>query len=283
MKKTILIITLIIAAVILQQSLYIVSQTEQSLRLRFGQAKGSETSPGLKLKVPFIDNIKYFDNRLLDLNAEPKEVIASDKKRIIVDAFAKYKIVNALVFYQSVRSERAAQGKINSILESSMRQVIGGHPLNALLQEGVREQIMSEIRKIVNNKAKAFGLKVVDVRIMRADLPQENSFAIYRRMQTEREREAKEFRAEGNEEAKKITSKAEREQVSILAIANKKSEVIRGGADASAIKIFARAFGVDSEFYNFYKSLEAYKNSFAREDTKILLAPQGEFFKYFNK
>jgi membrane protease subunit HflC len=283
MSKIISIIVLVAVLIIGFQSAYILEQTKQSVELRFGKAVDQETTPGLKFKMPFVDEVRFFDKRLLDLNAEPKEVIASDKKRMIVDSFAKYKIFDALKFYQTVRNERSGNNKLDSILESSMRQVIGENPLNALLTAGVRSNIMDQIKDILNKESQSFGIEVVDVRIMRADLPGENSEAIYRRMQTEREREAKEFRAEGNEEAKKITSKAEREKVEILAQAKKKSEIIRGKADAIATKTFAQSFGRDPAFYDFYKSLEVYKNAFAKDSTRILLSPEGKFFKHFNR
>jgi modulator of FtsH protease HflC len=281
MARLILIIFTFIIIVVGSQSFYILNQTEQSVELRFGKAVDKETTPGLKFKVPFVDNVQFFDTRLLDLNADPKEVIASDRKRLIVDAFAKYRIVNALKFYQTVKNERSARSKLNSILESSLREVLGNYPLSALLQAGERVKIMDKIKNIVSNKAKSFGIVVQDVRIMRADLPQENSKAIYRRMQTEREREAKEFRAEGQEEAQKITSKADREKVEILANAKKSSQYIRGDADAIATRTFARALSKDPSFYEFYKSLEAYKKSIANGDTNILISPRNKFLKYF--
>ena len=191
----------IVVIILLNQSLYILNQTQQSVVLRFGKAVGKEAEPGLKMKAPFVDTVEFFDNRLLDLNAEPKEVISSDRKRLIVDAFAKYRIIDALKFYQTVKNERSAQNKLDSIIESSIRQVLGSFPLEDLLKPGKRSVIMDEMKNIVDDKARSFGIAVQDVRIMRADLPEENSAAIYRRMQTEREREAKEFRAEGEEEA----------------------------------------------------------------------------------
>ena len=280
MYRIIVLVSAFVAIVILSKSVYILTQIEQSVELRFGKAVDQQTTPGLKLKMPFVDNVEFFDNRLLDLNADPKEVISSDRKRLIVDAFAKYKIIDALKFYQTVRNERSARNKLNSIIESSIRQVLGGYPLSDLLQPGRRTAIMDEMRNIVDEKAASFGIQVVDVRIMRADLPQKNSAAIYRRMQTEREREAKEFRAEGEEEANKIMSMADREQVEILAKAKEQSEIMRGSADAKAIKIFARAIARDASFYDFYRSLEAYKDAIANKETNILISPDNKFFKY---
>jgi len=282
MPKIILAILAITGFILVTNSFYILTQVEQSVELRFGKAVDKETKPGLKYKMPFVDNVVFFDTRILHINADSKEVIASDRKRLIVDAFAKYKIIDALLFYQSVRSEKSAEIKLSSVIESSLRQVLGNVPLNALLEEGSRTEIMGDIRDIVNGKAASFGIEVLDVRIMRADLPGENSAAIYRRMQTEREREAKEFRAEGEEEAKKIIARAEREKVELLANSKKESQIIRGSADAIATKIYAKAFGKDPSFFEFYKSLEAYKDSFAKEDTNIIISPDSRFFKYMN-
>ena len=282
MKKYLFLSILAISLFFITNSFYILTQIEQSVELRFGKAVDQETEPGLKLKVPFVDDVVFFDKRILHINAASKEVIASDRKRLIVDAFAKYKIKNALLFFQSVRTEKSAEIKLSSVIESSLRQVLGNSPLSALLQEGRRNEIMSDIRDIVNEKAASFGIEVLDVRIMRSDLPKENSAAIYRRMQTEREREAKEFRAEGEEEAKKIIAKAERKKVEILANSNKESQIIRGSADAESTKIFARAFGKDPSFFEFYKTLEAYRESLASKDKNIIISPESRFFKYLN-
>ncbi|MFZ8864357.1 MAG: protease modulator HflC [Rickettsiales bacterium] len=282
MKKYLFLSILAISLFFITNSFYILTQIEQSVELRFGKAVDQETEPGLKLKVPFVDDVVFFDKRILHINAASKEVIASDRKRLIVDAFAKYKIKNALLFYQSVRTEKSAEIKLSSVIESSLRQVLGNSPLSALLQEGRRNEIMSDIRDIVNEKAASFGIEVLDVRIMRSDLPKENSAAIYRRLQTEREREAKEFRAEGEEEAKKIIAKAERQKVEILANSNMESQIIRGSADAESTKIFARAFGKDPSFFEFYKTLEAYRESLASKDKNIIISPESRFFKYLN-
>jgi modulator of FtsH protease HflC len=283
MLKILTIPIIIIALFVLSQSLYIVNQVEQSVELRFGEPIDVEQKPGLKFKTPFVVEVKFFDNRLLDLNADPKEVIAADQKRLIVDAFAKYKIIDPLKFYQTVRDERRARNRLNSILDSSLRQVIGGVKLTDVLQEGRRASIMEDIRNILNKEAQSFGIDVIDVRIMRADLPETNSFAIFSRMQTEREREAKEFRAQGEEESEKIKAKADREKVEIVAKARKSSEIIKGEGEGRSTRIFARSFGQDISFYEFYRSLEAYRASLANESSKILLSPQSDFFKHFRK
>ena len=281
MKKLLLIITVALVTIIVPQSLYILDQTEQSVVLRFGEAVDFEDKPGLKYKLPFVDDVIFFDNRILDLNADPKEVISSDQKRLIVDAFAKYKIIDPLKFVQTVKSERMARSKLNSILESSIRQVLGEEQLNVVLQEGKREAVMSKIQSNVNTEALSFGIEVVDVRIMRADLPAKNSQAIFYRMQSEREKEAREFRAEGSEEAQKITAKAERDKLITVANAKRDADIIKGQADAKASNIFAKAYGKDIDFYDFYKSMESYKNSIANNNTNLYLSPNSEFFKYF--
>jgi membrane protease subunit HflC len=281
MKKSVLIIFLILVGITISQSLYILDQTRQSVVLRFGEAVNFENTPGLKYKFPFIDNVIYFDTRLLDLNADPKEVISSDQKRLIVDAFAKYKIVDPLKFVQTVRNERMARSKLNSILESSIRQILGAEELKVVLLEGKRSDVMAKIQSNVNTEALSFGIEVVDVRIMRADLPAKNSQAIFYRMQSEREKEAREFRAEGSEEAQKITAKAERDKLIIVANAKRDADIIKGQADAKATQIFAKAYGKDINFYEFYKSMESYKNSIANNKTDLYLSPDNQFFKYF--
>jgi modulator of FtsH protease HflC len=281
MKKILSIIAVVIITIILPQSLYILNQTQQSVVLRFGEAVKFEEAPGLKSKLPFIDDVIFFDNRLLDLNADPKEVISSDQKRLIVDAFAKYKIIDPLKFVQTVRNESMARSKLNSILESSIRQILGEEQLNVVLQEGKREAVMGRIQSNVNNEALTFGIEVVDVRIMRADLPSKNSQAIFYRMQSEREKEAREFRAEGSEEAQKITAKAERDKLITVANAKRDADIIKGQADAKASYIFAKAYGKDMGFYEFYKSMESYKNAIANDNTNLYLSPNSEFFKYF--
>ncbi len=281
MKKSVLIIFLVLVGITISQSLYILDQTRQSVVLRFGEAVNFENTPGLKYKFPFIDNVIYFDTRLLDLNADPKEVISSDQKRLIVDAFAKYKIVDPLKFVQTVRNERMARSKLNSILESSIRQILGAEELKVVLLEGKRSDVMAKIQSNVNTEALSFGIEVVDVRIMRADLPAKNSQAIFYRMQSEREKEAREFRAEGSEEAQKITAKAERDKLIIVANAKRDADIIKGQADAKATQIFAKAYGKDINFYEFYKSMESYKNSIANNKTDLYLSPDNQFFKYF--
>jgi membrane protease subunit HflC len=277
-------IIIIIAGVILVSilsSLYTVDQREQAIVLQLGEAVRLVKEPGLHVKIPFVQNVVKFDNRILDLNARPNEVIASDQKRLIVDAFVKYKIIDPLKFYQTVREERVLRQRLNTNLDSSLRQVLGSVPLSALLT-GERSDIMNNIQRNVAERSKEFGIDVVDVRIMRADLPQENSKAIYKRMQTEREREAKEFRAQGAEEAQRIRARAEKERTIILAEAEKKAQILRGEGDAEANKVFSDAFSLDEDFFAFYRTMQAYRNTLKKEDTTMVLSPENEFMKYFS-
>jgi membrane protease subunit HflC len=281
--KNIKYIILAVAAIILLiSSFFIVDQTQQAIVLQFGESKRIEKDPGLHFKIPFIQNVMYFDNRLLSLTADEKELIAKDQKRVIISAYAKYEITDPLKFYQTVKTVKGLEARLNNILDSSLRQVIGEEPLSSLLSDA-RANIMQDIQQIVNRESLKFGIDVVDVRILRADLPNENSAAIYKRMQADREKEAKEFRAQGEEEAQIIQSTSEKERTIILSKAYKEAQILKGEGDATAGKIYADAFKVDPEFYNFYRSLEAYKKSFNnKENTSIILSPKGEFLRYFN-
>jgi membrane protease subunit HflC len=261
-------------------SFYIVDQRQQALVFQFGEVVKEVKEPGLHFKIPFIQLIKYFDNRILNVTSDDKEVLAKDKKRLIVNAFAKYKIINPLRFYQTVRDEQGVKSRLNPIFESSLRQVLGETPFASLLT-GERSAMMKKIQHLVGSQSAEFGIEVIDVRILRADLPKENSNAIYKRMQTDREKEAKESRAEGAEEAQRIKSHAEKDRRVLIAEANKQSQIVRGEGDAISSKIFADAFNQDPEFFGFYRSLQAYKQSFNKDNTKLVLSPDSEFLKYF--
>jgi membrane protease subunit HflC len=280
-RKLALLFLIVIIVIVGLNSIFIVDQRQQALVLEFGKPVQVIKDAGLHYKTPFIQNVLYFDNRLLDLTADEKEVIASDQKRLIINAFAKYNIIDPLKYYTTVRNEYGTRNKLDTILDSSLRQVVGEIPLNKLLSEK-RTEIMEKIQDVVNQRVAEFGIKIADVRIMRSDLPEENSNAIYLRMQTEREREAKEIRAQGEEEAQKIKATAEKDKTVILAEANKKSEILRGEGDAIATKTFAAAYGKDPEFYDFYRSMEAYKNSL-KTDTKLILSPKNDFLKYVGR
>jgi|TARA_B100000929_G_scaffold113885_1_gene90315 membrane protease subunit HflC len=271
---------IIVAAAVIFFSVFIVKEVNQAIVLQFGDPKKIISKPGLNFKIPFIQNVVFLDKRILNLDTPPEEVIASDQKRLIVDAFARFQIIDPLKFYISVGNERVARSRLATIINSRIRNVLGRQELQTLLSED-RSKQMSLIQEGVNNEAENFGIKIVDVRIKRADLPQANSEAIYRRMQTEREREAKEFRAKGAEMAVTITSTADKEVTVILAEAQKKSEIMKGEGDGQRNKIFADAFGRDPEFFAFYRAMQAYETSLIGGETSLILSPDNEFFKFF--
>ena len=277
--KILIPIIIVIAATIFF-SIFIVKEVNQAIVLQFGDPKRILLKPGLNFKIPFIQNVVFLDKRILNLDTPPEEVIASDQKRLIVDAFARFQIVDPLKFYISVGNERVARSRLSTIINSRIRNVLGQQELQTLLSQDRTKQ-MSLIQEGVNNEAENFGIKIVDVRIKRADLPQANSDAIFRRMQTEREREAKEFRAKGAEMAVTITSTADKEVTVILADAQKKSEIMKGEGDGQRNKIFADAFGQDPEFFAFYRSMQAYGKAFNAGETSMILSPDSEFFKFF--
>ena len=237
-------------------SVFIVKEVNQAIVLQFGDPKNIILKPGLNFKIPFIQNVVFLDKRILNLDTPPEEVIASDQKRLIVDAFARFQIVDPLKFYISVGNERVARSRLSKIINSRIRSVLGTQRLQTLLSEDRTKQ-MALIQDGVNVEAEKFGIKIVDVRIKRADLPPANSEAIYRRMQTEREREAKEFRAKGAEMAITITSTADKDVTVILANAEKQSEIMKGQGDGQRNKIFANAFGQDPEFFAFFRAMQA--------------------------
>ena len=261
-------------------SVFVVKEINQAIVLQFGDPKKVIVEPGLQFKIPFIQNVVFLDRRILNLDAPPEEVIASDQKRLIVDAYARFKIVDPLKFYISVGDERVARSRLSTIINSRIRSVLGKQSLANLLSEDRTKQ-MTLIQDGVNTEAENFGIKIIDVRIKRADLPQANSEAIYKRMQTEREREAKEFRAKGAEMAVTITSTADKEVTVLLANAKKQSEIMKGEGDGQRNKIFATAFGKDPEFFAFYRAMQAYEKALIGGDTSLILSPDSDFFKFF--
>jgi len=271
---------LVLISVLAFLSVIIVKEVNQAIILQFGDPKRIIMKPGLNFKIPFIQNVVYLDKRILNLDTPPEEVIASDQKRLIVDAFARFQIVDPLKFYISVGDERVARSRLSTIINSRIRNVLGQEELQTLLSKD-RSKQMELIKEGVNTEAQNFGISIVDVRIKRADLPQANSDAIYRRMQTEREREAKEFRAKGAEMAVTITSTADKEVTVILADAQKQSEIMKGEGDGERNKIFADAFGQDPEFFSFYRSMQSYSKAFTAGETSMILSPDSEFFKFF--
>ena len=278
--KKILIPILVVLGVVAYGSLFVVQEINQAIVLQFGDPKKIITKPVLNFKIPFIQNVVYLDRRVLNLDNPPEEVIAADQKRLIVDAFARFKIVDPLKFYISVGNERVARSRLATIINSRIRSVLGTQELATLLSTD-RAVHMGTIQDDVNTEAQNFGITIVDVRIKRADLPPANSEAIYARMQTERQREAKEFRAQGAEMAAKITSTADKEVTVILANANKQSEIMKGEGDGKRNRIFAKAFGKDPEFFGFYRAMQSYEKALIGGDTSLILSPDSDFFKFF--
>ena len=279
MRKFLIPLVILVAATI-YFSVFIVKEVNQAIVLQFGDPKRIIMNPGINFKIPFIQNVVFLDKRILNLDTPPEEVIASDQKRLIVDAFARFQIIDPLKFYISVGNERVARSRLSTIINSRIRSVLGTQRLQTLLSADRTNQ-MSLIQDGVNNEAENFGIKIVDVRIKRADLPQANSDAIYKRMQTEREREAKEFRAKGAEMAAEITANADKEVTVILANAEKSSQILKGEGDGKRNKIFADAFGKDPEFFAFYRAMQAYEKALIGGETSLILSPDSEFFKFF--
>ena len=274
-------IILFVAVIVAYGSVFTVQQTEQVLVVRLGEPKPPITEPGLHFKAPFVDSVISIDKRILDLENPSQEVIASDQKRLVVDAFARYRIKDALRFYQSVGSIQAANLQLTTLLNASLRRVLGEVSFIQVVRDE-REALMGRIRDQLDHEADGYGISVVDVRIRRADLPEQNSQAVYQRMQTERQREAAEFRAQGGQKAQEIRSNADREATVIVAEANATAEQIRGEGDAERNRLFAEAYGKDADFFAFYRSMSAYENGLKSSDTRFLLKPDSDFFRFFS-
>lgn len=262
-------------------SAFIVHQNEQALILRFGDPVNVITKPGLNWRIPIVDTVEIFDKRILDLDATPQEITALDQKRLVVDAFARYRISNPLEFYKTMRFQAAVPSRLNPIVESSLRGVLGGVTFADIVREK-REELMVKIASQVNAQAKSLGLEIVDVRIKRADLPEQNAKSVFDRMRAEREREAAEFRSQGTAESNRIRATADREVTIIKAEATRKGEQLRGEGDAERNRIFAEAFTKDQDFFSFYRSMQAYETAIKSGDTRLMLSPDSMFFKYFN-
>lgn len=260
-------------------SLFTVQQTEQTIVLQFGKPVDVVTDPGLHFKAPW-NSVINIDKRILDLENPSQEVIASDQKRLVVDAFARYRIKDALRFYQSVGSIQAANLQLTSLLNAALRRVLGEVNFITVVRDE-REKLMGRIREQLDHEAGGYGIEVVDVRIRRADLPEQNSQAVYDRMKSERQREAAEFRAQGGQKAQEIRSKADRDVTVIIAEANSQAEQTRGVGDAERNRLFAEAYGKDADFFAFYRSMTAYENGLKKDDTRFLLRPDSDFFRYF--
>jgi membrane protease subunit HflC len=268
-------------AVVLYGSLFTVNQTQQALVLQFGEPKRTIQEPGLAFKLPFIQDVVYYEKRVLSLiPQDAEEVILSDQKRIVVDAYARYQIEDPLLFFQTVRNELGARGRLEAIIDSSVRRALGRETLGSILT-GQRNDITRSIGDEVNASVKALGIQIIDVRLRRADYPESTSQNIFNRMKSEREREAKEFRATGEEEAQKIRADAEKTRTVIISEAQRTSQETRGMGDGKAIQIYADSFGRDPEFFAFYRSMEAYTKSMGSDVTSMVLSPSSSFFRYF--
>lgn len=261
-------------------SLYVVNEREQAIVVQFGEPKDTVPDPGLHFKKPFIEQVIFIDKRILSLDIRPQEVLASDQRRILVDSFARYKVVDPLKRYQAAATDRIASDLLEGIMVSTVRDVLASQPMQSIVS-GQRAELMEQISSLTNQRAASIGLEVVDVRLKRVDLPIENSQAIFRRMETERQQEAAEKRAEGERDKVKITSDADRQVAVLVADAERQSQIIRGEADGRAVKIFADAFGKDEEFFEFYRTMQAYRSALGKEDTRLILSPDSEFFKLF--
>ena len=274
------IVVLSAAAFVLYSSAFTVNQTQQALVLQLGDPKRTIQEPGLAFKLPFIQDVTYYEKRVLSLiPQDAQEVILSDQKRLMVDAYARYKITDPLLFYQTVRNENGARGRLEAIIDSSVRRALGNETLGSILT-GQRNDITRSIGDEVNQSVVSLGIEIIDVRLRRADYPEATSQNIFNRMKSERTREAKEFRATGEEEAQKIRSAAEKTRTVIISEAQQIAQETRGGGDSEAIRIYANSFGQDAEFFAFYRSMEAYRKSFGESDTSMVLSPNSSFFRY---
>lgn len=277
---SVLFIILMTGVILVTQAAFVVPETRQVLVLQFGDPVQKHTVPGLKFKIPLIQQITVFDKRVLDVDPPAEEIILADQKRLVVDTFARYKINDMLEFYKSLSTEQQANTRLNNIINSTLRSVLGNATLADVLSEK-RDGLMASVKQQVNAAVTRLGIEIVDVRIGRADLPEQTSQSIYARMRTERQREAAEFRAQGQEQAQEIRSKADKERTVLLAEAGKTAQIARGQGDAEAIKIYAEAFKKDPEFYSFYRTMEAYRDSFPGEGTTMVLSPDSDFLRYF--
>ena len=261
-------------------AVFTVHQTRQAIVMQFGDPRRVVTQAGLAFKIPLIQNVLFYEKRVLNLDPPVENVVLSDQKRLLVDSFARYRITDPLLFFQSVRTERVVRQRLGSLINASLREVLGGSTLSALLSPE-RDKLLHANRERVNEQAAAFGVEIVDIRIRRADLPENASQAVYARMRTEREREAAEFRAQGYEQAQRITSSADRERTIIAAEAERDAQILRGQGDAEQTRILNRAYGQDPDFFAFYRSMEAYRESLANSETYMILRPDSVFFEFF--
>ena len=281
MKKLTMIAVGLALAVLAYMSVFIVTQTDQALVLQLGEHKRTVKQPGLHFKLPFVQNVIYLDKRILNLDLKPEEIVSSDQKRMVVDAIARFRIIDPLLTFQTRRNERGVSQALETMVSSSVREVLAREQFITLLS-GERADLMKQIRDSVNAAAHSFGVEIIDVRLRRVDLPARNSQSIYERMNTARRQEAQEIRAEGQEQALRIRAEAERERTILLANAERDGQILRGQGDSEAVRIFAEAFGRDVEFFEFYRSMQAYKVALQPGDTTLVLSPNSEFFKYLD-
>lgn len=275
-------ILIIIAGVALFSSAYIVRETDQALVLQFGERKALNTEPGLYFKIPFVQNVIFYEKRVLNLDPPTERVLLADQKPLLVDSYARFRINDALRFYQAVRSEQVGEDRLNVIVNSAMRAILGNETLASILS-AERTRIMTLIQEQVNKEAESLGMEIVDVRIRRSDLPDETSQAVYNRMISEREREAAEFRAQGEEQAQRIRATADREATVIRAEATRESEILRGQGDAERTRTLSEAYGQDQAFFTFYRSMQAYRDGLSGDNSTLILSPDNEFLRYFNQ
>lgn len=274
-------IAVAVVAVIVFASIFVVQQTQQALVFRLGSvARAPILEPGLYFKLPFVENVVTIDKRIIDLELPQQEVIASDQKRLVVDAFARYRITDPLRFYQSVNSVAGANLRLTSIVNSSVRTILADASMATVVRSD-RAGLMRKIRDDVNRQAQGLGLNIVDVRLRRADLPEQNSQAVFQRMQTERQREAADIRAQGSQMSQGIKAKADRDVVVLRAEATQIAEKVRGEGDAQKNRILAEAYGKDPDFFAFYRSMQAYETSLKPGETRMILSPDSEFMRYF--
>jgi len=261
-------------------SLFTVYQTDQAIVVQFGEPVRVVTEPGLHFKWPLVQSVISIDKRILDLENSAQEVIAFDQKRLVVDAFARYRVSDPLRFYQTIGAIEGANARLSTLLNSALRRVLGEATSIDIVRDK-RAQLMAAVRTQLQAEAQSFGITIVDTRIRRADLPEQNSQAVYRRMQTERQRQAAEFRAQGNQRSQEIKAKADRDVTVLVAEATSKGEQTRGDGDAERNRIYADAFGRDPDFFSFYRSMQAYEAGLRSNDTRMLLRPDSDFFRYF--
>ena len=277
-KMGLIVVVIIVLLAAVNSSFYIVDQTQQALLIQLGKPVSEPKGPGLHYKIPFVQKAIFFETRLLDYDARPAEILTADKKNLVVDNYAKWRIDDPLLFYRRVRNETGAVARLDDIIFAELRVELGRHEMDEIISK-LRPDIMAVVTQRSDEAAKSYGISVMDVRIKRADLPQENERAVFGRMQAEREREAKLYRAEGQEQALKLRAEADRERAVILAEAYRQSQELKGEADAEATAIYAEAFSQDPEFYSFTRTLDSYRQAFA-DDTTLVMSPEEEFLRY---